>query len=115
MNDQALDIDIPMDIYESAEEIVVVVPVWGASDIEASLERTTLVISWVRKPLKLKENLVPNVQDCYRWPFMTKVDLPQNVYFDKISAKLTKENILVLIVPKIIIPEKVKLQVDVYK
>lgn len=108
------NIDIPMDIYESSEEIVIVVPLgWVSKDsIEIKLEKTNLIITWERSWPQLKDNLMKLQQDCFWWVFNKSILLPQNVYFDKIHSRLTPENILLIVVPKIIIPEKLKLEVE---
>lgn len=105
-------IKIPFDIYESPEEIVIIMPMWGVSkeDIQIWLEKTTLYISWVRKPPKLKETLQPVQTECFRGEFSQQIPLPQNIFFDKISSHMTENNILVITVPKIIIPEKLEIK-----
>jgi len=40
------------------------------------------------------------------------IDLPPQVYFDKIHSKLTLENTLQVIVPKALVPEKIDLEVE---
>jgi hypothetical protein len=58
----------------------------------------------------LKETLKPVVAECFWWEFVRKIELPQNVYFDKISSTLTPENVLIISVPKIIIPDKLEIK-----
>lgn len=110
-------VDIPMDIYESNEELVILMPLWGVSkkSIQIDLEKTTLTVKWVREKPALKENLAPLQEECYWGEFVNSISLPQNVYFEKIHTKLTAENILVIIVPKIIIPEKLKIEIEFIK
>lgn len=107
-------LDIPMDIYSSNEELVIITPLWGVekNSISLSLEKTNLVIKWNRNIPNIKDNLLALKQNCFRWNFEKTIELPQNVYFDKIHSKLTNENILIIIVPKIIIPEKIRLEVE---
>ncbi|UFX82815.1 Hsp20/alpha crystallin family protein [Candidatus Absconditicoccus praedator] len=107
-------LDIPMDVYDSDQELVVIIPLGGVlkDSIEIYLEKTTLNIKANRKQPDLKETLQPVQQDCYWGEFSKSIQLPQNVYFDKIYTQLTKENILIITVPKVIIPEKVKIEVD---
>lgn len=107
-------VDIPVDIYNSNDEMVIVAPLgWvDKKSIDISLEKNVLFISWERKLPNFKENLMPMQQDCYWWVFNRAIELPQNIYFDKIHSKLTQENILMVIIPKIIIPEKLKLEVE---
>jgi len=40
------------------------------------------------------------------------IDLPPQVYFDKIHSKLTPDNTLQIIVPKALVPEKISLEVE---
>lgn len=107
-------IDIPIDIYDSDQEIVILIPLWWVNkdSIEVFLEKTSLVIRWERTIPNLKEIMSPIQQECFRWSFGKTIQLPQNIYFDKIQSTLTKENILLIIVPKIMIPEKIKLDVQ---
>ena len=105
---------IPYDIYESDTEIVIIVPLWWVSKdtISVELEKNIIYIRWTRKKPDLKENLVVQKQDCYWWDFEAKIQLPLTVYFDKIKPTLTKENILILIVPKYKLPENIKLEIE---
>jgi len=105
--------NIPYDIYESDQEIVVVVPLWGVKpeSIDVYLEKNVLKINWTRTKPALKENLVPQKEDCYWGDFTAEIQLPLTVYFDKIQPQLTKENILLVTVPKYSLPEKMKLDV----
>lgn len=105
---------IPYDVYESESEIVIIMPLWGVKkdSIQVSLEKNILNISWKRIKPELKDNLVPQKEDCYWWEFQTQVQLPLTIYFDKIKAKLTPENILLITVPKYTIPDELKLKVE---
>lgn len=110
-------VDIPMDIFESNEELVIVMPLWwvNKSSINVWLEKTTLIVKWNRKKPELKEILMPVQEECFWWEFINNIPLPQNVYFDKIHTRLTNDNILIIIVPKIIIPEKLNIEVELIK
>jgi HSP20 family molecular chaperone IbpA len=103
-----------MDIYSSNEELLIIIPLWGVekSSINLSLETTNLIIKWNRSIPTVKDNLLPIQQDCFRWNFEKTIELPQNVYFDKIHSKLTNENILIIVVPKVVIPEKIRLEIE---
>ena len=104
---------IPYDVYESDAEIVVVVPLWGVSPetIWVVLDKNKLLISWERKRPQLKENLVPQKEDCYWWKFELQVQLPLTVKYEEIQPVLTKENILLITVPKYQLPDQMKLEV----
>lgn len=108
------NIDIPMDVFESWDELLVVIPLGWVSknSIEVYLEKTRIIVKWERKKPNIKDWLLALQQDCFWWVFSKTIELPQNVYFDKINTKLTIDNILLIIVPKIIIPDKIKLQVE---
>ncbi len=114
MNNKEEIIDIPMDLYESEDEITIIIPLWwvNKNSIEICLEKTTITVNGERSQPKLKENLMPLKQECFRWKFQKEILLPQNVYFDKIHTKLLENNILIITVPKIIIPEKIKLKIE---
>jgi hypothetical protein len=48
------------------------------------------------------------IQDqCFWGSFEKKVELPESVYFDKIYSELSPENILTIVIPKLIVPETV--------
>ena len=107
-------IRIPMDIYESPKEIVIVLPLWWVEKktINISLEDYSLIVWWKRSCPKLKEDLMPVQQECFWWEFKEKIDLPPNVYFDKIYSKITPDNVLSIVIPKSIKPEAIKIEVD---
>lgn len=109
-----MDIEIPFDIYESPEEIVIVIPLWWVSknNIEIFLEKNKLIIQWERKAPNLKETLKLTKWECFWGKFTKIIELPLNIYFDKIHSKLTEDNILIIIIPKIIIPEKIKILIN---
>jgi len=105
---------IPYDIYESPQEIVVVMPLGGVrkESLEIKIKDYRLVISWLRKKLELKDNCVPLKENCYRWVIKETIDLPSQIYFDKIHSRLTASNILEIIIPKSIVPEKISVEVE---
>jgi len=105
---------IPYDIYESENEIVVIMPLWGVKkeSIDVSLEKNILHIVWKRIKPELKDNLVAQKEDCYRGDFQAQIQLPLTIYFDKIKVSLTQENILLITVPKYNIPNDLKLKVE---
>lgn len=105
---------IPYDIYESPQEIVIFLPLWWVKKdtLKLSIKDYRLVISWERIKPKLKDHLIPIKEECYRWPIYQLIDLPPQVYFDKIHSKLTPDNTLQIIVPKALVPEKISLEVE---
>ena len=108
------NINIPYDIYESPNEMVLVMPLWGVGkeSIDISIDDYRLVIKGIRKKIILKDDCVPLKEDCYRGELEQKIDLPPQAYFDKIHSKLSIDNILQIVVPKSIVPEKIKLEVE---
>jgi hypothetical protein len=51
-------------------------------------------------------------EECYRGNIEQVIDLPSQVYFDKIHSKLTPDNTLQIIVPKALVPEKIEVEVE---
>ncbi len=105
---------IPYDIYESPQELVLFLPLWGVKkeSLELTIKDYKLVISWERIQPNIKSNLLPLKESCYRGPIYQEIDLPAQVYFDKIHSKLSADNTLQVIVPKALIPEKIDLEVE---
>ena len=105
---------IPYDIYESPQELVVFLPLWGVKkeSVSLSIKDYKLVISGERVQPIIKDNLVPLKESCYRGPIHQEIDLPPQVYFDKIHSKLSTDNTLQVVVPKALIPEKIALEVE---
>ncbi|MFA7717956.1 MAG: Hsp20/alpha crystallin family protein [Candidatus Absconditabacterales bacterium] len=105
---------IPYDIYESPQEIVIILPLGGVKkeSIKLEIKDYRLVITGKRIKPQFKENLISLKEECY-WGSITQViDLPPQVYFDKIHSKLTPDNTLEIIVPKALVPEKISLEVE---
>lgn len=107
-------INIPYDIYESPSEMVIIMPLGGVKkeSLDISIDDYRLVIVWTREKIQLKDDCVPLKEECYRWNIKQKLDLPPQAYFDKIHSKLTSDNVLKIIVPKSIVPEKIELEVE---
>ncbi len=107
-------LSIPYDLYESPQELVILLPLWGVKKetIALQIKDYRLLITGERvKPL-VKDNLLPLREDCYRGKIEQMIDLPPQVYFDKIHSKLTPDNTLQIIVPKALVPEKIALEVE---
>jgi HSP20 family molecular chaperone IbpA len=105
---------IPYDIYESPQEIVILLPLWWVKkeSLKLAIKDYRLVITGERIKPKVKDHLIPLKEECYRWPIDQIIDLPPQVYFDKIHSKLTPDNTLQIIVPKALVPEKISLEVE---
>lgn len=111
---EQINLNIPYDIYESPQEIVILMPLgWvDKSSIKLDIKDYKLVITWKRSKSQVKDNLIPIKEECYRWDIGQIIDLPPQVYFDKIHSKLTLNNTLEIIVPKALVPDKIKLEVE---
>jgi HSP20 family molecular chaperone IbpA len=107
-------IDIPMDIYESARELVIIIPLAGVQreSLNMKLEDYKLVLSGERHMPKIKEDLMSVRWDCYRWAFTQIIDLPAGIYLDRIHSKITADNILFIVVPKILTPDNVQIEIE---
>lgn len=105
---------IPYDIYESSQEIVIIMPLWGVKKetIRLTIEDYKLILEGERILIPLKENLLPVKEECYRGKIRQIIDLPAQIYFDRIHSKLSPENILWIIIPKALVPEKITLQIE---
>lgn len=105
---------IPYDIFESPQELVIILPLGGVKkeSIKLEIKDYRLVITGKRVKPHFKENLIPLKEECYRGEITQIIDLPPQVYFDKIHSKLTPDNTLEIIVPKALVPEKISLEVE---
>ncbi len=107
-------INIPYDIYESPNEIFVVMPLWGVKkdSLQIEIKEYKLYISGIRETITVKESLNPIKQQCYRGEISESINLPNHIYFDKIHSKLSPENILQIIIPKAVIPNHIKVDIE---
>lgn len=107
-------IDIPMDIYESARELVIIIPLAGVEkgSLIMNMEDYKLVLKWQRNMPKIKEDLMSVRWDCYWGEFTQIIDLPAGIYLDRIHSKITQDNILFIVVPKIITPDRVNIEIE---
>ena len=105
---------IPYDMYESPQEVVIIIPLWWVKkdSVEVKIENYRILIRWTRTAPKLKESCISIQEECYRWPIELEIDIPPQVYFDKIHSKLTADNTLQIIVPKALVPDKIQLEVE---
>lgn len=113
MVDQQI-LHIPYDIYESPQEVVIILPLWWVKKdtITLSIRNYRLLISGKRIKPHVKDHLIPLKEECYRWDIHQEIDLPSQVYFDKIHSKLTADNTLEIVVPKALIPENIEVEVE---
>jgi HSP20 family molecular chaperone IbpA len=106
-------VDIPVDLYDSPQEFVVLIPLGGVekTTVQLWIEGWELVIQGERKMPELKKTLVQTAWSCYRWGFSRRVKLPVSAAYDRIHSQLSPENVLTVIVPKVIVPEKITVEV----
>ena len=102
-------ITVPMDVYDSPQEMCIVLPLWWVekSSVQLQLAWLRLKISGERKQPAIKDSLQAMQENCFRWIFEKVVDIPANTAFDRIWSELSPENILMIVVPKVISPEEI--------
>lgn len=105
---------IPYDMYESSQELVIIMPLGGVKkeSLHLKIEDYKLLIEGERIWTPLKENLLPVKEECYWGKIEQRIDLPAQIYFDKIHSKLTAENILQIVIPKALVPESILLEIE---
>ena len=105
---------IPYDMYESSQELLIIMPLGGVKKESLSLkiEDYKLLIEGERSNPEVKENLVSIREECYWGKLHQIIDLPAQIYFEKIHSKLTPENTLQIIIPKALIPEKIVVEIE---
>lgn len=106
--------NIPYDMYESPQEIVIIMPLWGVrkESLHIKIEDYRILIQWERVNLGLKSSLVAVQEECYWGKIEQRIEIPAQVYFDRIHSKLTSENILQIIIPKAFIPSHIELELE---
>lgn len=102
-------ISVPMDVYDSPQEMCIIMPLWWVekSSVHLQLFWLRLQITGERKKPQIKQALQPMQESCFRWVFTKEIDLEANVAFDRIWSELSTENILTIVIPKIISPEEI--------
>ena len=105
---------IPYDMYESPQEVVIILPLGAVKkdSVEVKIEDYRILIRGVREKPKMKTSCLPIQEECYWGPIELTIDIPPQVYFDKIHSKLTLDNTLQIIVPKALVPEKIDLEIE---
>ena len=78
--------NIPYDLYESPQEIILIMPLGGVNKetLEITVKDYRLLIKGERKKTNFKQTLIPLKEECYRGTIQQIIDLPPNIYFDKI-------------------------------
>jgi HSP20 family molecular chaperone IbpA len=105
---------IPVDIYDSHQELVIIIPLgWIEKEtLQIAIKDFKLKISWIRKKPTLRHDFTLLQSECYRWVITQSIDLPNNIIYDRIHSTLTKENILLITLPKYGIPDEVKVTIE---
>lgn len=101
-------------MYESSQELLIIMPLGGVKKESLSLkiEDYKLLIEGERSNPEVKENLVSIREECYWGKLHQIIDLPAQIYFEKIHSKLTPENTLQIIIPKALVPEKIVVEIE---
>ena len=60
----------------------------------------------------IKPSLTPTTQSCYRGAFEKRIQLPATSFFNGIQSTLTPENILIITVPKVLIPKHLAVTIE---
>ncbi len=105
---------IPVDIFESSQELVLMVPLWWVEKetLQLSIDNFKLIISWVRRKPLIRNDFALLQSECYWWPITQSIDLPTNIVYDQIHSTLSKENILHITLPKYGIPSEVSITIE---
>lgn len=105
---------IPYDIYDTDEELIVIAPFGGVQkeSISISVQHEIITITWKRiKPI-LKKEARTLQQKSYRGDVEFSIDLPPASNYKNMKSKLTKENILILTIPKNIVPDHIPIHIE---
>lgn len=102
-------ITIPYDVHDTWQEFVIIMPLgWVRKDsIHVALGEQELTIKGERSQPSLKEGSVALNAYCFWGVFQQVVPLPGSINIDQIRSELTPENILLIILPKLIKPEAI--------
>ena len=99
---------VALDILDQDDAIVIVAPLAGIpiDGIDVAVTRNVLTVSGERvRPDIYVDSGRLLVEECFFGPFQRSVVLPENLQFNKISATM-ENNLLVIRVPKIHLPSK---------
>lgn len=99
---------VALDVLEKKDAIIIIAPIaWiDLDDVDLSIKKNILTISWNRKKPNSYYNwsVLRNIE-CFWWDFVRNIVLPENVDFDNIKA-LMDNNILIINIPKINLEDK---------
>ena len=107
-------IKIPYDMYQSPKELVVSLPLGGVhkDSVKVGIESYRLVIRFDRVKPVYRPDLVAVQEECYRGPCEVLVDLPTNIMFSDIHSRLSPENTLEVVIPRMLIPEEIAVEIQ---
>jgi HSP20 family molecular chaperone IbpA len=59
---------IPYDMYESPQEVVIILPLGGVKkeSVEVKIEDYRILVKGIREQPKMKESCIPIQEECYR-------------------------------------------------
>lgn len=105
---------IPYDMYESPQELIIIIPFWGVDkeSIKISIKYETISITGKRLQPKLRNDFHLIQQQCFRWDVELFIDLPPHANYKQMNSNLSKENILTLIIPKNLIPDSIPVHIE---
>ncbi len=105
---------IPYDMYESSQELVLIIPFWWVEkeSIHISIKHETISIIGQRIQPKLRKDFLVLQQQCFWWAVELHIDLPPHANYKQMNSSLSKENILTLIIPKNIIPDSIPVHIE---
>jgi HSP20 family molecular chaperone IbpA len=107
-------VDIPYDLHETLMELVVVMPLgW--------VKKESIVLTWEWKHILVSADrpqphfttvVHSHIAHAYWWTFAQRIHLPDiSIAYDKVVSSLSPENILTILIPKILQPETIALHV----
>ena len=105
---------IPYDMYDTDQELIIIAP-FGWVDKESvaiSIQHEIITIEGVRSQPPLPGGSRPLQTQSYRWPIELSIDLPPESNYKDMTSTLTKDNILILSIPKNIIPDTIPLHIE---
>ncbi len=99
---------VALDILDCHDMIIIMAPIaWmNTEDIDISISRNILTISWDRRRPDIYDNADRIlVEECFYGAFSRSIILPENLAFNKIHADM-ENNLLRVEIPKLLFAEK---------
>ena len=102
--------DLPVDVYNTPDTIVIIAQMAGvdADNVVVKIKDDVVTISGIRvKPMDAAlEEAYLHTEECQWGEFTRPIILPQSVNIKKMKARLTKEKILILTIPKKVVDDE---------